>query len=127
MTLYATKAPKVLDRIGIGSVMVGAANSDSARISFLGGTEGGLARELDRGSRCSLGLLKCPPNRARWSPITRLTNSALGLGTYYSAATGATIMIGRGGRLLDFRMDGGILYRVEPHKSNGTEGIMDGR
>jgi hypothetical protein len=70
LTLYATKEPKVLDKIGIGSVMVGATNSDSARISFLGGTEGGLARELDRGSRCSQGLLKCPLNRARWSPIT---------------------------------------------------------
>jgi hypothetical protein len=47
------------------------------------------------------------------------------MGTYYSAATGATIIIGRG-HLLDFRMDGGILYRVELHKSNEVEGIMDG-
>jgi len=31
-TLYATKAPKVLYRIGIGSVIVGVANSDSAII-----------------------------------------------------------------------------------------------
>nr|GEW99664.1 craniofacial development protein 2-like [Tanacetum cinerariifolium] len=29
--------------------------------------------------------LECPPNRAKWSPITRLTNSACSGGTYYSS------------------------------------------
>lgn len=49
MTLYATEAPEVLNRIGMSFVMVGAANSDSARISFLGSTKGELAQKWDRG------------------------------------------------------------------------------
>ena len=49
MTLYATEAPEVLNRIGISLVMVGAANSDSARISFFGSTKGELAQKWDRG------------------------------------------------------------------------------
>ena len=86
MTLYAREAPKVLNRIGISFVMVGAANSDSARISFFGSTKGELAQKLDRGQDAARlgGLFKCPPNRAKWSPITRLTNSAWGGATYYS-------------------------------------------
>ena len=39
----------VLNRIGISLVMVGAANSDSARISFFGSTKRELAPKLDRG------------------------------------------------------------------------------
>lgn len=65
-------------------VMVGAANSDSARISFFGSTKGELAQKLDRGQDAARlgGLFKCPPNRAKWSPITRLTNSAWRGDTY---------------------------------------------
>ncbi|OWM62564.1 hypothetical protein CDL15_Pgr000052 [Punica granatum] len=74
--------------------MVGAANSDSARISFFGSTKGELAQKLDRGQdavgRRRLTQLKCPPNRAKWSPITRLTNSAWGGDTYYSSAVRRT-------------------------------------
>ena len=73
--------------------MVGAANSDPARISFLGSTEGGLAQKLDRGSRRS-------PFEAVYSSALRtarngrllhgsLTLPALGLGTYYSSVGGA--------------------------------------
>jgi hypothetical protein len=46
LTLYARKAPKVLNRIGISFIMVGAANSDSARISFFGSTKRELAQKL---------------------------------------------------------------------------------
>lgn len=61
--------------------MVGAANSDSARISFFGSTKGELAHKLDKGQDAvGRRRLKCPPNRAKWSPITRLTNSAWGVG-----------------------------------------------
>lgn len=61
--------------------MVGAANSDSARISFFGSTKGELAQKLDKGQDAvGRRRLKCPPNRAKWSPITRLTNSAGGVG-----------------------------------------------
>jgi hypothetical protein len=66
--------------------MVGAANSDSARISFFGSTKRELAQKFDRGQdavgRQRLTKLKCPPNRAKWSPITRLTNSAWGGGPH---------------------------------------------
>ena len=48
-TLYAIEAPEVLNKIGISLVMVGAANSDSARISFFGSTKGELAQKFDRG------------------------------------------------------------------------------
>jgi hypothetical protein len=74
--------------------MVGAANSDSARISFLGSTKGELAQKLDRGKDAAGGLLKFPPNRAKWSPITRLTNSAWGGDTYYSSAVRRTQGLG---------------------------------
>lgn len=47
MILYAREAPEVLKRIGMSFVMVGAANSDSARISFFGSTKGELAQKLD--------------------------------------------------------------------------------
>lgn len=47
MILYARKAPKVLKRIGMSFIMVGAANSDSARISFFGSTKRELAQKLD--------------------------------------------------------------------------------
>lgn len=53
LTLYATGAPKVLNGIGIGLVMVGVANSDSARISFLGSIERELAQKLGRGQDVS--------------------------------------------------------------------------
>eukprot|EP01018_Ginkgo_biloba_P041092 Gb_15245 [translate_table: standard] len=58
----------------ISSIMVGAANSDPARISFLGSTEGGLAQKLDRGSRHSpfeAVYSSCPLICAKWLPITR--------------------------------------------------------
>lgn len=54
------------------------------------------------------GLLKCPPNRAKWSPITRLTNSAWGGGTYYSSAVRRTQ--GLGVCCVDFLC---ISYRVQ--------------
>ncbi|KAK4337504.1 hypothetical protein RND71_043831 [Anisodus tanguticus] len=81
-------SPEVLNGIGISLVMVGAANSDSARISFFGSTKGELAQKLDGGQDAAVGrrrLTQVPPNRAKWSPITRLTNSAWGVGTYYSS------------------------------------------
>jgi hypothetical protein len=47
-TLYATEALVILNRISISLVMVGAANSDSTRISFFGSTKGELAQKWDR-------------------------------------------------------------------------------
>ena len=47
--MYAREAPEVLNIIGMSFVMVGTANSDSARISFLGSTKGELAQKWDRG------------------------------------------------------------------------------
>jgi hypothetical protein len=68
--------------MGISSVMVGAANSDSAIISFLGGTEGGLARELDRGStRCGSSALRTARDGRLLHGSRTLPHSALG-GTY---------------------------------------------
>lgn len=97
--------------------MVGAANSDSARISFLGSTEGELAQKLDRGSRRS-------PFEAAYSSALRTARNgrllhgslalpALGLGTYYSSVGGARGPA-QGLGLLRGLPYGGILYRVEP-------------
>jgi len=63
LTLYAREAPEVLNRIGISFVMVGAANSDSARISFFGSTKGELAQKLDRGKDAAgcRRLIQVPP------------------------------------------------------------------
>jgi len=63
LTLYAREAPKVLNRIGISFIMVGAANSDSARISFFGSTKRELAQKLDRGKDAAgcRRLIQVPP------------------------------------------------------------------
>ncbi|GLJ39875.1 hypothetical protein SUGI_0815490 [Cryptomeria japonica] len=67
--------------------MVGATNSDSARISFLGGTVGGLARELDRGStRCGSSALRTARDGRLLHGSLTLPHFAFG-DTYYSFVT----------------------------------------
>jgi hypothetical protein len=66
--------------------MVGAANSDSARISFFGSTKGELAQKLDRGqdaARLGRRLILVPPEPREM--VAYYTAHKLCLGdTYYS-------------------------------------------
>jgi hypothetical protein len=88
--LYAREAPEVLNRIGISFVMVGAANSDSARISFFGSMKGELAQKLDRGKdavRCRR-LIQVPPKPREM--VAYYTAHKLCLGWGYLLFVGGT-------------------------------------
>lgn len=74
-------------------VMVGAANSDSARISFFGSTKGELAQKWDRGQD-AVGrrrLTQVPPEPREMVAYYTAHKLCLGCGgTYYSSAVRRT-------------------------------------
>jgi hypothetical protein len=90
LTLYARETPEVLNRIGISFVMVGAANLDSARISFFGSTKGELAQKLDRGKDAAgcRWLIQVPPEPREM--VTYYTAHKLCLGWGYLLFVGGT-------------------------------------
>ena len=83
--------------------MVGAANSDSARISFFGSTKRELAQKLDRGQD-AVGrrrLTQVPPEPREMVAYYTAHNLCLGYGgTYSSSAVGRT----RGATWISYRV-----------------------
>lgn len=72
-------------------VMVGAANSDSARISFFGSTKGELAQKLDRGQDAVGRRRSSAPRTARNGRLLHGSLTLPGMwGTYYSSAVRRT-------------------------------------
>eukprot|EP01018_Ginkgo_biloba_P040633 Gb_39545 [translate_table: standard] len=95
----------------ISSIMVGVANSDPARMSFLGSTEGGLAQKLDRGSRRS-------PFEAVYSSALRSARN----GPWFAAWT----FVWRPTFYTEWNRPARIKKRLR-QKGRTAKGIMDGR